>query len=398
MTTEEFYQFGVKKPHYRYLPDILGEKPLRCKIPQVGKLMHVLNAHSTKTITFMPKAREELPNENLEAIYCNHCHSYLPIRRVHASITKSPALSPKTSTYIPQPMAYCKCKLSAILVDHRGLLRVYGNSMALVNYLTNFPIHHQLSLGTHLEVPITLLDGKKPRYERIVTPRYLWQTSLIDLSNLTIDHASVVLPVPSLKLKYYHQNYAYNHKVFILTTKYLVLPSGHAIPIKDPYLHSLLEEAIPRPNYLPNTPNMRIGTILRSIKRTQEHLLATNKIMVELNNKLIDHYKLPNTQPRLYAFQTIGYLQLVSSNIPTPHRHGNKTYILPEDSNDLTRTRTISRRILRNILNSMSVQTLLKSTTIRSFAKIPPPTIYMPLILPPPTYIPTLCNSKGIIA
>lgn len=380
--TETFFQFGQVNPPYRYLPDSLGEKPLRKTIHHIGKMIHVLNAHSTKTTTNMPEARQELPNANLEAIYCQHCHSYLPMRRVHATITQNPSLSPRTSQYLTQPLAYCECSQSAMMVDHRGLLRVYGYSTSLVNYLEGFPIHHRLDAQTHLQVPTALLDSKKPRYERLVMPRYLWLTSLIDLSNMPKDHRSVILPMPVVLDRQYYQSYAYNHRVFILTTKYLVLPSGISISLKEPYLKSLLTAPMERPNYLHNTPNMCLGVILRAVKRNYEHIQAVNQLLQELNDKLIAHYQLPDVQPSLYPHQTIGYLQVAYSNLPRPVYRGNKIYLPPADVKPITMARSISRRILRNLLNEKSVDSLLKELSIRPFAKIAPAVIYMKLHKP----------------
>lgn len=379
MTVEEFYQFGLSKPTYRYLPDKLGEKPLVHVIKHISKLIHVLNAHTTRTTTSMPEARQDLPSEGLESIYCNHCHTHLPIRRLQPAITKAPGLSTKTSQYVTQPLQYCNCNLSACLVDHRGNLRAYGNSLSLVNYLHGHPLHHLLAIQPQLEVSRQLLDGKKPRYERLVAPRYLWETNFIDLSYLTEAQSNIVLPVPDTLYRHrYLQTYAYNHQIAILTGTQLILPSGYSIPLRHPLLDSL-KEPIARPPYLNDTPNMTRGTILRGIKRTLSHLLATNQLVTELNRNISTSLNLPLVEPKLYSHQTIGYLQIARYQRPEPVVHRGKYYITPAASKTITATRVLARRILRDLLNGKSIPNLLKSVPFRPFAKIPPGLIFMSL-------------------
>lgn len=362
ITPEEFYQFNEKYPKYRYIDDKLGEKPLRNTIKHIGKMMQVLNAHATKSITQMPEAKLELPSDNLEAIHCEHCHSYLPIRRHLPAITKSPALSPQCSQYITQPLAYCSCRLSAALVDHRGNLRVYGTT-SLVHYIEGHPIHHLISNGTHLAIPRQLLDGKKPQYERIVFPRYLWETNFIDLSYIPENHSNVVLPIPQTTYRQeYLQTYAYNHQVCILSAKYLILPSGYAIPTKSQPLAGLLET---------------YGSTLRGIKRTHSHLQETNRIIEDLNTVISQAMGLPLVTPSYYSHQTIGYLQVARYQRPTPTTHKSKIYLSPFALKTITVARNTARRILRDILNGKSIPNLLQSIAFRPFAKTPSGLIFM---------------------
>jgi hypothetical protein len=276
-----------------------------------------------------------------------------------------------------------------VLVDNRGILRVYGNSnhISLVNYMEGFPLHHQLSYQKRAEIPLSLLDGVKPRYERLVKPRFLWVSNTIDISHLKTPEAMIVLPVPistySLTnrntdrvVKDYYQCYAYNHKVLIITTNYIVLPNGILVSTKHPLIA----------DYLKTNREIKLP------RRTYSTLEKANNQAEELVGLLISTLGLPEAKLQYYPFQTIGYLQIVRNRPPQPIVHNNKILIGELEAREIRYMLNVSRGILREFLTKSkhALGQYIAKLTIRNFSETLPISAFMytqrlSYRLPPPT-------------
>ena len=354
MTLEDFLQNYDSKAKYRYIKDYEGILLLTQYITRPSRLMHVINPHMAQIVK--PKARQDLPMESQnEGVYCNTCHTTLAIRRLRPKLTSSLVLSNQYSSYIPQSIQFCTCRALATKVDDRGRLRVYGdrNTIALVNYLEGFPIHHQLSHQKRAEIDSELLDAPKLKYSWAMNPRYMWSTNFIDLTNLDIIEQELLLPTdPGMPRRLFHQAYAYRFQIAILTEKYLVLPSGIYIDTRDHFLKSLLTERIDPPSYMRDSKNATIGMLLRSAKLNTSINKHASEVIDDLLVQLAEHHNLPYRPARYWPFQGIGYLHVYGLD----QWHAEKGYVSSQYHKLMIAMRNASRKYLRSLILGLPYQ------------------------------------------
>lgn len=368
MILEEFMQNYDPKAKYKYIKDLEGIQLLAPHVVKASKFIHTLNPRMASTKE--PKARQDLPMESQnEGIHCNTCHYTLPIRRERPKIASR--LSNQYSQYIPQPLSFCTCRASAVEVDTRGRLRVYGDThnLALVNYLAGFPIHHQLSNQKHAEIAEDLLEHPSLTYEPVSLPRYLWKTNFIDLTFLTNTAKEFLLPTePTGMPKHlYYQAYAYRYKIAILHDKYFILPNGILVEHTNPHLRTFLDTPIDPPKYVRGISKATKATALRSVKDSYQILKYASDTIVELVAYLSDKLNVPHQEPKEHYFQLIGHLQHIRLGDEEPH----KGYLPLLYKKALTTVRNMSRTHLRFITIGLPYS--------HYFRSLPPP--------PPATFL-----------
>ena len=166
-----------------------------------------------------------------DMIKCLSCSSGVVITRHIPFLDRESMTLGGPSQYHPQPMEYCKCRSLAVMVDHRGNVRVYTDEpegWAWVNSILKV----EAKADIKVKIPKIVLDGPKPdrSVKPIVpSPRYrLYLTGILDMRRT---NAQIYMPMPlkaSSKYVYYPflRSYAMTYDIVVLTDLYTFLPDG----------------------------------------------------------------------------------------------------------------------------------------------------------------------------
>lgn len=170
-------------------------------LPEVPKQLPAINYYADQ----YPKHIAQVDYRHQEYIKCLKCSSQIVILRHtprHSHLSKF-------STYHPQASQQCQCKALAVLVDHRGNIRVYTDTpqaVSLISPLTNsgYPLLANNTLADYYTIPIAnrLLDGPKPTRlsaataDEPIRPFGLWDLDTLDFGNMSIDGICKILPLP----------------------------------------------------------------------------------------------------------------------------------------------------------------------------------------------------------
>ena len=101
---------------------------------------------------FYPKHIATLHPRHQEYLKCELCQSSIVVYR-HTP-RYSPRVSRKYSSYHPQPARTCDCKQLAVIVDHRGLLRVYTKDIKNVSLQSVMDYYYDEDRDSSLTIPL----------------------------------------------------------------------------------------------------------------------------------------------------------------------------------------------------------------------------------------------------
>jgi hypothetical protein len=125
---------------------------------------------------YYPKHIATLHPRHKEYLKCKLCGSSIAVYR-HTQ-RYNPRVVRKYSSYHPQPAETCDCKELAVLVDHRGLLRVYARDLKTVELYSGASYHESKTFPLFTPVPLDLAPIKQIQSRILDGPKFL--TSPLD--------------------------------------------------------------------------------------------------------------------------------------------------------------------------------------------------------------------------
>jgi len=264
-----------------------------------------------------------------EFIMCKDCQSKLQMSRHNKRVTTR--LVQSHSTYHPQPLKYCKCKSTALLVDHRGVPRVYNsnNSWQYIIQPLGYERRYEDFELDYQYIPKYLLDNsKRPRFIPEDTSRIPMKSSGIILKdiNKSLQLSFIITPrshIPNHSTSEHYLRYAYTYKIMIVTKYLIYLPSGISLAVNNPKVQAIVNQ-----DYQGKSLWSQLGAPWKPKDNDM-----TNYLLELLNYQLSMAYQLPIVELEYYPSQTIGYLPIIPSDTQswefwkTDQWHANPTVI-----------------------------------------------------------------------
>lgn len=248
-----------------------------------------------------------LESRQQEFILCNICESKLQMSRLSPRVITR--LTQGYSGYSPQPLKYCDCKATALLVDHRCTPRIYSDGpWQLVVQPLGYERRYSESELEYQYIPKGILENmRRPKLLPPASASRLFLESnglvLRDI-NQSAQLSYIISPKQTSRYHSPHMEhyirYAYTYKIIIITTYIIYLPSGIYLTTDHPKVKAVLDEP-----YGDRTIWFALIGPRDPVQNTQQ-----NQHLAYLNEKLSAVFDLPVVPLSFYPSQAIGYLPL----------------------------------------------------------------------------------------
>ena len=417
LSIAEHFQFGKSKPKYTWYTDEHVGKVLKGHIGDHNRIAIAINQYAPPVLpkslkvpyytAMYPNHKAKVDQRHQEGIKCLKCSEILPLFRHIPRLTEELKLSPKQSSYHPQPLKACKCQELKLLVCHRGIPRIYSDTeqFALVTYIPTDNELYELNHTSfeYANISPQLLDGLKVVYEGTESPKE--DTKILGYSNsISLGHiksiASYLLLSPIVKLPYtnraitasteHFRRYAYTYKIIVFSKELLYLPNGFVVPTDHPKVREVLMQSYKvtpeLTQELQSILNNATGLTNRDITyqalaqlqaQTLKSIQVANYYSRLINRQVSEALDLPHVELQLYLTQTIGLLHYTRlPKGPQFFKFNNSYFTTQGMYNALARLKHLTARLLREtLLNPYHAETtisFIKQTFSHRPLQIPP--------------------------
>jgi hypothetical protein len=280
-------------------------------------------------------------------------------------------------------LSKCACGLLGVIVDHKGIPRIYSDTedFKFINYFQNHIVKTtdftQDSISNNLlnfryTIPTEYVARAELKYAVVNNIQLMNTEKLLDY-NIICPAAPITYLTKNTKLMSEHlRRYAFTYKLIIFGKELIYLPNGVVLNTNLSFIKSLLDE--PYDGIMPKYTKKKNFRSLMAFPNTFT-IDAINFHSARICKAIIEHYKLPEAELKSYPSQTIGYLHLLRSDPNDWPLYKHRHYYTTKSAN--TQLRQLKRSIAKLVRMNLLTDVLSSARFLRDHIH------YRPLKIPP---------------